>query len=109
MLCFVTHTKDTHKHIVAGMMEKLKYAQTVADSNTLADIWNGCKVAELRQCRWFASGDDFGLVMGTDGGVLFKCTGIQAWSIWGFIANLSPQERLSKCLLNKNVLINSQV
>lgn len=84
----------THKLIVPGTAEKLKYTQTVLNNDsTLVDILNGCKARELRARGWFKSGNDFGLVAGMDGGTLFKRTGIQVWPIWGFIANLSPGER----------------
>jgi hypothetical protein len=75
------------------MAEKLKYAATTLKSDVMQDIWNGCKVQELVNIGWFADGTDFAMVLGTDGGILFKRTGVHIWPIWGTISNLSPEER----------------
>jgi len=75
------------------MTEKLKYARTALDDATLSDILNDNKAKELQQRGWFSSENDFGIMCGFDGATLFKHTSIQAWSLWGFIAYLSPKER----------------
>jgi hypothetical protein len=90
------------------MTERLKYAQTVLNNNddTLVDILNGCKVQELRKRGWFNTSTDFGLVAGADGGTIFKRSGFQAWPVWGFIANLSPEERYEVICKKKKNLVN---
>lgn len=61
----------------------------------LVDIFCGTRVQELRNQGWFGrDSDDIGLVLSTDGGVLFKRTSINAWPVWGVIANLPPEVRL---------------
>lgn len=59
----------------------------------IRDIWDCEKVHELREQGWFRDSKDIGLIMSTDGGALFKRTGIQIWPVWGMIANLAPTER----------------
>jgi hypothetical protein len=59
----------------------------------IRDIWDGEKVQRLRQRGWFRKISDIGLVLSTDGGNLFKRTGVNAWPVWASIANLPPEER----------------
>ena len=81
------------------MQEKLRYSYQKNQNNKIInDIWDGEKVSKLRKKGWFSQNkqtnhEDFGIILGTDGGLLFKRTGIQAWPIWGIIANLLPEER----------------
>lgn len=60
---------------------------------TIRDVWDGEKVKQLREQGWFQDRNDLGLILSTDGGALFRRTGVQAWPIWAINANLPPSER----------------
>ena len=61
------------------------------NSHKCQDVWDGTKARKLKEEGWFANGTDIGLILSTDGGALFKRTGINVWPIWGIIANLPPE------------------
>jgi hypothetical protein len=87
------------------MANKLAYAATALAPGDMRDIWGGRKVKELVDRGWFMNGNDFAMVLGTDGGVLFKRTGVHIWPIWGTISNLSPQDRC----VSRNVYVCMRV
>lgn len=91
----ITCQKITHTFSVPGVGAKLSWAKDViADVSTIRDIFGGEKVKELQAQGWFrGQSEDIGLVMSTDGGVLFKRTSISVWPIWAVIANLPPTIR----------------
>jgi hypothetical protein len=53
----------------------------------------------LRNKGWFQNEHDFALLLALDGSALFKRNSVQAWPIWGLVANLEPKERHASCLL----------
>ena len=74
----------------------LNYRNTAMhETGVISDLWNTAKVKELHTHKgWFTTSKyDLGLVLGTDGGALFKRTGVQAWPVFALIANLPPAER----------------
>ena len=65
------------------------------DSNPtiLKDIYDGRKYQRLVKEGWFATPGDVGVVISTDGGALFKSSGVEVWPVWAVITNLPPHER----------------
>lgn len=81
--------------LVPGVGAKLNWtSEAIRNTDNITDIFSGEKVRELVDKGWFQEGSqDIGLVMSTDGGVLFKRTSINVWPIWAVIANLPPKLR----------------
>lgn len=60
----------------------------------MTDIIDGKRFHRLKQQGWFETdSSDMGLILALDGGCLFKRNGVQAWPVWGLLANLEPKER----------------
>lgn len=62
-------------------------------TGNISDIFDGEKYKSLQQRGWFQSAGDIGIVCSTDGGALFKSSGVSAWPVWAVIANLDPSVR----------------
>jgi hypothetical protein len=79
---------------VSKVRNNMNYMLNAAQpQDNIRDIWDGKKVQSMRSKGWFQRVTDVGLVLSTDGGSLFKRTGINVWPVWASIANLPPQER----------------
>ena len=88
----------------AGHTERLKYIHEIRKNGVLADI-DGKQFQSLKEKGWFLEGSsDLGLIIALDRACLFKHNGVQAWPVWGIIANLEPKERLMGILINNNKL-----
>jgi len=47
----------------------------------------------LKNDGWFQGPEDLGVILSTDGGALFKSSGVSTWPIWALNTNLPPNER----------------
>jgi hypothetical protein len=70
------------------------HVRTKENPNNIEDIHDRKRFRKLQTEGWFAPGSlDIGLVAALDSVALFKRSNVQAWPLWGAIANLSPAER----------------
>jgi hypothetical protein len=87
---------DSNKCIaVAGSWDQLGYHMAPPKNNAedSEDMYDGNKYLDLKEKGWFESPGDVGLLLSTDGGALFKSSGVEAWPVWGVISNLPPHIR----------------
>ena len=70
------------------------------------DIYDGEKYKTLQANGWFNEFSDIGLLLSTDGGALFKSSGVEAWPVWGVNLNLEPALRIVLESIVTSIFIN---
>jgi hypothetical protein len=82
-------------NLVPSNKDHLQYIKRNANrqDGLLTDIIDGQRFQRLRNKSWFQNDHNFALVLALDGSALFKRNSVQAWPIWGLVANLEPKER----------------
>jgi hypothetical protein len=92
--------------LVPANKEHLQYIKRNAhrQDNLLTDIIDGQRFQRLRNKGWFQMDHDFALILALDGSALFKRNSVQAWPIWGLVANLEPSERYVYCVMQLHCL-----
>lgn len=80
-------------YLESGSWEKLSHPTKRTQGDSIGDIYDGSKWKEMEKRGWFKTAQDIGLILSTDGGALFKSSKVEAWPVWGVVANLPPSER----------------
>lgn len=68
--------------------------QSVNHNNVMRDVYDGEKYLHMKQKGWFKTAGDVAMILSTDGGSMFKSSGVEAWPVWGVLTNLEPAIRL---------------